>query len=215
MSTVKTTNRCCSVCGVSEDEAAFDKRYRRCVPCHKQKVSEQNAKKYRKNRDARLAYQREYYQQNRDEIIERRRDYYHNGGGREQNQRWTNENREHVNRRAREYKKRPERREKVREARRAYYATPRGKQVIDSARDRRMRNLKDARIVLDREMNALLSSPCVGCGVDEVTLDHIIPISRGGRHAVGNLQPLCRACNGSKGARTNIEWRVWRERQAA
>lgn len=43
---------------------------------------------------------------------------------------------------------------------------------------------------------------CLGCGTtDRVEVDHIIPIARGGKTEVGNLQPLCRACNASKGAK--------------
>lgn len=32
-------------------------------------------------------------------------------------------------------------------------------------------------------------------------LDHIVPVSRGGEHSIGNTQCLCRKCNLSKGAR--------------
>lgn len=39
------------------------------------------------------------------------------------------------------------------------------------------------------------------------TWDHIVPISRGGQHSVGNLAPACSACNTSKWASTVTEWR--------
>jgi hypothetical protein len=43
---------------------------------------------------------------------------------------------------------------------------------------------------------------CVFCGTDErLTVDHIIPISRGGTNEFGNLQTLCQPCNSRKGAR--------------
>ncbi len=33
-----------------------------------------------------------------------------------------------------------------------------------------------------------------------MTMDHLVPISRGGTNDPRNLQVLCRRCNGSKGA---------------
>jgi hypothetical protein len=61
------------------------------------------------------------------------------------------------------------------------------------------------------ELAKLYSSACVSCGsTQEITLDHIIPISRGGRHAIGNLQPMCQRCNSSKGDKLMVEWRMRR-----
>lgn len=43
---------------------------------------------------------------------------------------------------------------------------------------------------------------CAACGgTEKLQVDHIVPISRGGRTELGNLQILCRRCNISKGAR--------------
>lgn len=39
------------------------------------------------------------------------------------------------------------------------------------------------------------------------SLDHIIPLSRGGRHHVDNLIPCCRSCNSSKKDRIYPVWR--------
>ncbi len=40
--------------------------------------------------------------------------------------------------------------------------------------------------------------PCAYCGVPSDTLDHILPISAGGRNHWSNLAPACRSCNSGK-----------------
>jgi 5-methylcytosine-specific restriction endonuclease McrA len=45
-------------------------------------------------------------------------------------------------------------------------------------------------------------SICAKCGATEdLTIDHIIPMARGGTNDLENLQILCRKCNSSKGAK--------------
>lgn len=49
---------------------------------------------------------------------------------------------------------------------------------------------------------------CVYCGATEnLSLDHVIPQSRGGSHEPDNLACCCLTCNSSKGDRTPQEWR--------
>jgi 5-methylcytosine-specific restriction endonuclease McrA len=44
---------------------------------------------------------------------------------------------------------------------------------------------------------------CLKCGGKEkLTIDHIIPLSGGGRNSIENIQPLCLRCNSSKNALT-------------
>jgi 5-methylcytosine-specific restriction endonuclease McrA len=33
----------------------------------------------------------------------------------------------------------------------------------------------------------------------QITLDHVIPLTRGGAHTASNLRVACRSCNSSKG----------------
>lgn len=43
---------------------------------------------------------------------------------------------------------------------------------------------------------------CKACGAEtNLTVDHIVPLSKGGTDDLGNLQFLCARCNSSKGAR--------------
>lgn len=44
--------------------------------------------------------------------------------------------------------------------------------------------------------------PCELCGARaDLTYDHVVPISRGGRSVMSNLRVLCRRCNSRKGNR--------------
>ncbi len=53
---------------------------------------------------------------------------------------------------------------------------------------------------------------CVYCGtslgLDNATLDHVLPLSRGGDHAPGNLVSACMACNQLKGSLLPLEFFV-------
>jgi len=40
----------------------------------------------------------------------------------------------------------------------------------------------------------------------ELTMDHIVPIARGGRSTKGNIVPACKACNTEKQQRLPMEW---------
>lgn len=49
---------------------------------------------------------------------------------------------------------------------------------------------------------------CVYCGSGEgLTVDHVIPLARGGSNELSNLATCCGPCNSSKGARLLSEWR--------
>lgn len=48
---------------------------------------------------------------------------------------------------------------------------------------------------------------CAYCGRElPLTIDHVIPLVRGGKHSKDNVVPACSYCNISKGARTLEEW---------
>ncbi|WP_229776528.1 HNH endonuclease [Deinococcus ruber] len=56
--------------------------------------------------------------------------------------------------------------------------------------------------VFDRDAQA-----CIYCGATEnLSLDHVVPWSRGGADTFENLVTACRSCNSSKNARTPVEW---------
>jgi 5-methylcytosine-specific restriction protein A len=54
------------------------------------------------------------------------------------------------------------------------------------------------------------SGRCHYCGrqfkASELTMDHIVPIARGGRSTKGNVVPVCKECNNKKKYLLLMEW---------
>lgn len=46
----------------------------------------------------------------------------------------------------------------------------------------------------------------------ELTLDHIVPIARGGRSTKGNCVPACKECNNQKKDLLPLEWEEYLDR---
>ena len=44
-----------------------------------------------------------------------------------------------------------------------------------------------------------------------LTMDHIVPIARGGRSTKGNVVPACKACNNAKKQLLPMEWEKYLE----
>ena len=90
-------------------------------------------------------------------------------------------------------------REKVREARRKQKAR----------RYRRM--VEGGRPILVRDWKRLChryGGLCAYCRIQPATeQDHVIPLSRDGRHTIGNVLPACRSCNAAKSDKLLAVWR--------
>ena len=54
------------------------------------------------------------------------------------------------------------------------------------------------------------SGTCYYCGVKvahrQLTMDHLVPLSRGGRSTKDNLVPSCKDCNNKKKTMLPVEW---------
>jgi 5-methylcytosine-specific restriction endonuclease McrA len=71
-----------------------------------------------------------------------------------------------------------------------------------------------------RHLPALLEAQrglCFHCGYghDDMTIDHVQPLSRGGSNDVGNLVAACRPCNTRRGTKTVDEFRRSRFERSA
>ncbi|MCK8602536.1 HNH endonuclease [Desulfoferrobacter suflitae] len=61
--------------------------------------------------------------------------------------------------------------------------------------------------------NQIAKGVCYYCGhstpPQELTMDHIVPIIRGGRSTRGNLVPACKTCNSKKRYLLPLEWQEY------
>jgi len=60
------------------------------------------------------------------------------------------------------------------------------------------------------------SGQCYYCGTlvgrENLTMDHIVPLSRGGKSTKGNVVPACKDCNNKKKWMLPVEWEEYLKR---
>jgi len=116
-----------------------------------------------------------------------------------------------------EYKRvyRAENRDKIRADMAAYRKRHRDR--VHAGRMKRDRRLKENGVFLvtEADIRKLRRRPCYICGLPADTIDHRVPIAKGGRHSVGNLESCCRACNFSKRDALLVQFRRKRRSPAA
>ncbi len=60
---------------------------------------------------------------------------------------------------------------------------------------------------------------CHYCGratpANELTMDHVVPLARGGRTTKGNVVPACKRCNNHKKQLLPMEWEAYLENELA
>lgn len=81
-----------------------------------------------------------------------------------------------------------------------------------ASRYRRRSRMETVFTISAAEIARLYDSPCAYCGNPSEHLDHVIPLSRGGEHRIGNLVGACAKCNLSKHDKFIMEWRLWKLR---
>lgn len=91
-----------------------------------------------------------------------------------------------------------------------YRKTPKGK-----ATNKRQKYIR--RTIGEISQEAILKieeeNHCYYCGklcIEDKTIDHKHPVSRGGTNDIDNLVVACRSCNCSKNDKTEEEYRMWR-----
>lgn len=125
---------------------------------------------------------------------------------------WEKENRELLNYRKRTKQKTEADKKRTNANGRRWAAKNKGKLKAKAAR-RRTNETKSGGNFTGAEWNSLCDAyknKCLKCGKTfprgKLTADHVLPIVMGGDSNISNIQPLCKSCNSSKGAK-HIDYR--------
>jgi len=177
-----------------EDKKGEDGHMNHCKDCKKS----YQKRLYQEKRAEKLEYQKKYAKKNAEQIREYQNKWHRKNAERksEYGKKYYQENKG----RYREwYKKwREENRELLR--------------AIDSnKRDRRRAKMKSNGTfkVTTKDAKKLYQKNCVFCGTHEnIVIDHVIPIAKGGVHGIGNLQPLCYSCNSRKSDKYMMQFKM-------
>lgn len=95
---------------------------------------------------------------------------------------------------------------KMNEYQKSYFKSHPEKFKLKSHRRRTLKLNGGVYSVTVKEIADMLKRPCFYCGEESKHIDHIVPLSRGGRHSIGNLIQACASCNLSKNNKFVIEW---------
>lgn len=203
--------RTCSRCKQQKPEDDFAPKEYRCRACLREK-----ARLYREaNPDKVRESQQRFSKTDKAKAIRRR--FYENGG-KEKQAAWAVENSDRVRAASRRHYHRNADAEKARNMEWRKQNPEAWRRISNASEERRRAQKAGAGIfaILPKELRRLYSQPCAECGAKYgQTIDHVVPLARGGRHSIGNLQTLCGSCNFSKHARFIVEWRRRKITQAA
>jgi len=161
-----------------------------CTPCH----AEVNRENYLKNKDKRLATNSAWGKANKEKVNATKAI-------------WREKNKEKMREYYRQYRlANPEKTK----AAMSKWAKNNPAQPRESAAKRRAQKANNGVFTISKkEIVKLYASACYYCGShNKMTMDHVIPISRGGTHGIGNLVPACQSCNFSKHNYTIMEWKL-------
>lgn len=168
-----------------------------CKDCQLAVSREAGLARYYANREESLAKHREWYSQNRDKARAAMRA-------------WQSQNRAKLTAYQRErYRNDPAVRQRVLESRKRHVARNPEKNRVSSLRYWARKKQASGDFTTEEWIRLCdyYGNRCLACGKQEsISIDHIVPLSKGGSNDISNLQPLCLSCNSSKNART-IDYR--------
>jgi len=201
--TYRETNR--------EKYAEYLRAYREA---NREKLSEQKKAHYEANREKIAERNKAYYEANREKELERQKTYREANPEKiaEYRRAYRKANREKIAEYQRVYNK--ANREKVVGWQKVYQkANPEVRKAADHRRRARKRNAEgDHNSAQIRARFAVHGDSCIYCAsTQDLHIDHIKPLSKGGSNWPANLAPACATCNRSKNDKWGADLLRWIE----
>lgn len=167
----------------AEQYAEYQRRYRED---NKEKIAAAIRRWEQENPEKAKERMRRYYERHRERLLERSRRWLE--ANPDYPRRYREENIEQVKATARRW--REENKDQVAAISRRRYARQLGAEGSHTLAEW-------------LELCEAWGNKCLSCGEERtLTVDHVIPLSKGGSNDISNIQALCGPCNSSKGAKT-------------
>lgn len=161
----------CKVCTNSDAKRFREVNAERISERRRGRRQEWRKARYAAIKDHELSYYKNYRAANLEKQRERSRKWYH-------------ENKERAQRTHREWAQ----------------ANPEKPRAREHRRRARLLNAEGSYTVEQWvALRAWFGDVCLACGSKEdITIDHVVPLCKGGTNSIENLQPLCKSCNSRK-----------------
>jgi len=174
-----------------ERRREIKRRYRQR---HREKVLEYDHQRYRTKTD----YWKKWYLANREEIRAKQRQHAAKPESKAKKSAYT-----------REYQAKPEVHERDLAKSRAWKKTPKGRRNAVYYNERRRARMSSVPGSFTKEewlkVRDATGGVCPFCGrnvgLEKMSMDHIIPLSKGGTNYISNIRAICRNCNSAIGNR--------------
>lgn len=189
----------CTSCGeqksierFSKDRSKKDGLRCQCKECAKNQNAKRN--ETRRTEGKSNPYSREHYQANRDAALKRSRNRYA-------------KNKAAILSKQREYRAANQERRALKLRKWKAANADKVKVIAHRYRSRRSNAVGVCTAEQMKARFCYYGNKCIYCGcVDNLTVEHLIPLSRNGTNWPANIAPSCSSCNSSKGAKTHAEF---------
>jgi len=200
------TEKKCSKCKEVKEISCFYyhtslHRYRsQCKDC----LKNEDKQRYRENKENINKRHKKYYENNKESLAEATKRYIKNNIERvkEYHQKYYANNKALMNEKSKEwYRKNIElRTRQISEWHKNNPLTPEKSRTYNNRRRCRKINAEGSFTVKEwKDLCNKYGNKCLNCGINgTMTIDHIVPLSKGGTNWISNIQPLCRSCNAKK-----------------